>query len=430
MPSVRGIRKTLSGSSHKVSKEDRDKLCASQSTVSLTEGDADWIVRKTENRVAETVAKSVHIQKNCKLYKLPRFKHEDLDLGDLIANGGFCEVRAINAFKVSNDLDRGCVEPKQYVIKHLAPKLVSKPKQLAIGAKDLVMEGFVLSSLNHENILEVVGFASSGVSGYASTGRIDGFFLVLPRLDKTLHKQLHEWKVAVRRQQRLLSSSTHSNGTLGTTTSGEDSTETRSYEDASSSEDLMGAQSEDEPSEEGENFDPERFPFLVPRLQTAVEIASAIAYCHRNRILYRDLKPANIGYSFDEDRVKLFDFGLAVELPPSNDPNMTFKLPGNTGTARYMAPEVVRAERYGFKADVFSFCMLFHEIMALVKPFDKLTGKEVKEQVAVLGRRPVINKTWPTAIRRLLRRGFSDVPEIRPAMEDIQDTLEDIVDCL
>ena len=72
--------------------------------------------------------------------------------------------------------------------------------------------------------------------------------------------------------------------------------------------------------------------------------------------------------------------------------------------------------------------MLLHEIMALVKPFDKLTGKEVKEQVAVLGRRPVIDKSWPVAVRRLLRRGFSELPEIRPTMDDIQDQLEDLVD--
>ena len=95
-----------------------------------------------------------------------------------------------------------------------------------------------------------------------------------------------------------------------------------------------------------------------------------------------------------------------------------------------MAPEVVNSEPYGLKADVFSFCMLLHEIMALVKPFDKLTGKEVKEEVAVQGHRPPIDKKWPTAIQKLLRRGFSEVQEIRPSMDDIQDALEDVVDCL
>ena len=93
-----------------------------------------------------------------------------------------------------------------------------------------------------------------------------------------------------------------------------------------------------------------------------------------------------------------------------------------------MAPEVVLSQPYGLKADVFSFCMLLYEIMALVKPFDQLTGQEVKEQIAVLSRRPVINKAWPLPVRKLLRRGFSEVPEIRPSMEDILDTLEDYVD--
>jgi Protein kinase domain len=142
-------------------------------------------------------------------------------------------------------------------------------------------------------------------------------------LDKTLHKQLHEWRVAAKKLKQI----------TGSSTSAEDnshSSEPAYYEDASVSE---GA-TDEESSEGQEEFDPEQFPFFAPRIQTAVEIASAVAYCHRHRILYRDLKPANIGYSFEEDRIKIFDFGLAIELPASNDPNKTFKLPGNTGTAR------------------------------------------------------------------------------------------------
>jgi Protein kinase domain len=327
LPIRRGIMKTLSAGSGHRGDRSKDKYCgnhtsASHSTCtgSLADSDADWIVRKTETRVAELVAKSDYIQKNCKLYKLPRFSHDELELGELIAHGGFCEVREIKAFLAPNDLDRNCVESKRYVIKHLAPKLLSNTKQLAIGAKDLVMEGFVMSSLSHENILEVKGFASSGVSGYTATGRIDGFFLVLPRLDKTLHKQLHEWKLAVRREQKLLRA--ESDVSVNTF---EKSSVVLQFEAASSS-------AEPNCSEQDDTFDPDQFPFCSARLQTAVEISSAIAYCHRNRILYRDLKPANIGYCFDEDRIKLYDFGLSVELPPCNDPNAVFKLPGNTGT--------------------------------------------------------------------------------------------------
>lgn len=428
IPAFRGIRKTFSGSSSRIrrtlqknigdsptSKQDLNN-CTSQSTASLTEGDADWIVRKTETKVAETVDRSHYIKNNCTLYKLPRFSHEELELSeDLLASGGFCEVRGIDRFLVQHNLDHSSVEPRRYVIKHLAPKLVNKPRQLAIGAKDLVMEGFIMSSLKHENILEVKGFASSGVSGYAQTGRIDGFFLVLPRLDKTLHKQLHEWKVAIKKQRRKEAKAIEKmNNESSAHTAA--STESEAQDDDG---DFLGS---------GDDFNSANFPFCTERIQTAVEIASAIAYCHRNRILYRDLKPANIGYSFEEDRVKLFDFGLAIELPPSSDPEATFKLPGNTGTARYMSPEIINSHHYGLKSDVFSFCMLLHEIMALVKPFDKLTGKEVKVEVGTKGRRPVIDNSWPLPIRRLLRRGFSETSEVRPSMEEIQDILEDLVD--
>merc|ERR1711862_969013 len=110
---------------------------------------------------------------------------------------------------------------------------------------------------------------------------------------------------------------------------------------------------------------------------------------------------------FDEcGALKIFDFGLAVELPPCDDPNQTYNLAGNTGTSRYMAVEVIRKQPYNLKADVFSYSILLWELMALTKPYDGLVGHQVKECVSVFGERPSIPRSWPTAIRRLLRRGW------------------------
>lgn len=135
-----------------------------------------------------------------------------------------------------------------------------------------------------------------------------------------------------------------------------------------------------------------------------------------------------MGYDPDTHQVKLFDFGLAVELPATKDPNQTYPLPGNTGTARYMAPEVIRSEPYNTKADVFSYSVLLWEIMSLVKPFEKLPGKDVKEQVAVFCERPHIPRTWPAPLRNILRRGWSDLLEVRPTMEEMHDVLTDLMD--
>lgn len=51
------------------------------------------------------------------------------------------------------------------------------------------------------------------------------------------------------------------------------------------------------------------------------------------RILDRDLKPSNIGFT-NSGEVKLFDFGLAREVR-----DLRRRLTGYTGSARYMAPE-------------------------------------------------------------------------------------------
>jgi serine/threonine protein kinase len=55
-------------------------------------------------------------------------------------------------------------------------------------------------------------------------------------------------------------------------------------------------------------------------------------------IIYRDLKPNNIGFDVRGD-AKLFDFGLATEFDADRTQGGTFKMTGDTGTIRYMAPE-------------------------------------------------------------------------------------------
>jgi serine/threonine protein kinase len=127
-----------------------------------------------------------------------------------------------------------------------------------------------------------------------------------------------------------------------------------------------------------------------------------------------------------DDVLKIFDFGLAVEIPHHDDPETTFKLAGNTGTSRYMAVEVIRKEPYNLKADVFSYSILLWEIMALSKPYDGLLGHQVKESVSIFGERPAVPRSWPVAIRRLLRRGWSESISNRPSMDEMLVTLSKV----
>ncbi|KAL3903845.1 MAG: hypothetical protein SGILL_010291, partial [Bacillariaceae sp.] len=316
---------------------------------------------------------------HCTLYQLPRFERDDFVLGDLIAFGGFSNVYEIENFKVDSELTE---EPenkqKRYVIKHLNPKLAYNPKKLVVGAKDLVMEAHFLSALDHKNIIALRAWSAAGIAGFAAVGRADGFFLVLDRLDITLAKRISHWREDDKQRKTL----------------------------------IKGRSSE-------------KSKLLNLRLKTAIDIASAVTYLHERRILFRDLKPANVGFSSD-DTLKIFDFGLAVEIPYHEDPETTFKLAGNTGTSRYMAVEVIRKEPYNLKADVFSFSILLWEIMALSKPYDGLLGHQVKESVSIFGERPSVPRSWPVAIRRILRRGWSESISNRPTMDEMTKTIQKV----
>jgi serine/threonine protein kinase len=73
--------------------------------------------------------------------------------------------------------------------------------------------------------------------------------------------------------------------------------------------------------------------FMIERLKVAVSIASAVTYMHSKRIIYRDIKPTNIGFDI-ENKVKVFDFGLCGKLPEGKDGgfHVVHALPGGIGT--------------------------------------------------------------------------------------------------
>lgn len=62
------------------------------------------------------------------------------------------------------------------------------------------------------------------------------------------------------------------------------------------------------------------------------------------------------------DDVKIFDFGLSTEMQPADkvpgSNPVTYNLTGETGSFRYMAPEVAMCQPYNQRADVYGFGVL------------------------------------------------------------------------
>jgi serine/threonine protein kinase len=100
------------------------------------------------------------------------------------------------------------------------------------------------------------------------------------------------------------------------------------------------------------------------RLRFMIELGEAIEYFHRQNWIHRDICPRNV--LLDRDYfVKLIDFGLVV---PNTE---AFQAPGNrTGTAEYMAPELIRRQRTDQRIDIFSYAITCYEMWAKRKPWD------------------------------------------------------------
>ena len=267
-------------------------------------------------------------------------------------------------------------------MKCLRPQIRSNAEQFEVGVADLAHETSILAALDHPNIVKLYGRAAGDISNASKLD--ERYFILLDRLEDTLDDCIEGWK------------KTSSGG---------------------------------------------KQPPSIAQVKVACSIADALAYIHMNNIVYRDLKPANVG--FDSCGVlKLFDFGFAIGINPpppflennnSKDGNtMTSEeaessdhlLYDKAGTPRYMAPEVALQTGYGMEVDVYSFGILLWEICNLKIPFAKIkSADDLHKTVFVKGSRPKVGKHLPENLKRLMESCWSIDPRKRPSMTYVKSML-------
>ena len=105
--------------------------------------------------------------------------------------------------------------------------------------------------------------------------------------------------------------------------------------------------------------------------------------------------------------MKLIDFGLARVVDNTTpDCDEVYEMSGETGSLRYMAPEVASAQPYNHKADVYSFGMILWELVAYEKPFDGMNREEFYEKVVHGGYRPEITRKFPEDLANLIQSSW------------------------
>jgi serine/threonine protein kinase len=99
------------------------------------------------------------------------------------------------------------------------------------------------------------------------------------------------------------------------------------------------------------------------RLRMMIELGEAIAYFHKHNWIHRDICPRNVILNA-ELSIKLIDFGLVVPNTPD------FQAPGNrTGTAEYMAPELIKRQRTDQRIDIYSYALTCYQMYAKRLPW-------------------------------------------------------------
>ncbi len=104
---------------------------------------------------------------------------------------------------------------------------------------------------------------------------------------------------------------------------------------------------------------------LQEALTIARAIASALHYAHQRGIIHRDIKPQNILFRENGQPV-LTDFGIAKTLGSSTIMTRTGL---SLGTPRYMSPEQIRGQAVDARADLYSFGVLFYEMLTGNTPY-------------------------------------------------------------
>ena len=142
------------------------------------------------------------------------------------------------------------------------------------------------------------------------------------------------------------------------------------------------------------------------------QLSAGLMVLHRLSFIHRDLKPQNILMTVDsEDAVlKIADFGFARVLD-STDMAATV-----CGSPLYMAPEILRHERYDARADLWSLGTILYELLFGQPPY---TGSNPMQLLANIETAPSRLTVFPQSDVSLQCKSFLEVVLVRDPIERI-----------
>ena len=167
------------------------------------------------------------------------------------------------------------------------------------------------------------------------------------------------------------------------------------------------------------------------RKQFLLQIAIGMNFLHTNNppILHRDLKSLNIFLTNDMKKstditdVKIADFGLSVRY--EKNCNLTERV----GTCLWMAPEVIKTQKYTTKADVYSYGIIMWEVCTREIPYDYCSYENILYRVSYKKERPNLSRLpndTPKEFEELMQKCWEHDPNSRPDFDAIIEIIKDV----
>ncbi|MFB2834885.1 AAA family ATPase [Floridanema evergladense] len=145
---------------------------------------------------------------------------------------------------------------------------------------------------------------------------------------------------------------------------------------------------------------------LLEFLEIAIQLTEVLQYLYQNRVIHKDIKPANILINPHTKQVKLIDFSIASLLPRETEEIQNAN--ALEGTLAYLSPEQTGRMNRGidYRSDFYSLGVTFYELLTGVLPF---SAEEPMELVHChLAKQPIrideINREIPLVLSEIVSK--------------------------